>query len=71
MDVLFESLVSPLSLAIGLGVIPRIKVQLHVEELTQRAEKRRDELFTPIAGDMRGNSVFGKDMDKEKHGKIG
>src|ERR1700730_3032968 len=58
MEVLFQCLVSLFFLSVALWVIPGSKVQGHIEDLAQRAEKMRDELGAMIGGDVRQNSVF-------------
>src|ERR1700731_4879668 len=52
MEVLFQCLVSLFRLSIALWVIPRSKVQGHIEDLAQQVEKTRDELGAAIGGDM-------------------
>ena len=66
MEVLFQSLISPLSLAIPLWMISRGEVKIDVQGLTERTEKVRYKLWIPIGGDMREDSMVGEYMgDKE------
>src|ERR1700731_3791243 len=57
-EVLFQHLVSLFHLSVTLWVIPRSKVQGHIEDLAQQVEKTRDELGAAIGGDVQWNSVF-------------
>jgi hypothetical protein len=69
--ILFESLISPFSLAIGLWVVARGEVELHVEGFAKSLEETRDKLRASVEGDMRGDTVFGEDMHDEEFGKSG
>src|ERR1700726_2557027 len=57
-EVLFQCLVSSFHLSIALWVIPRSKVQGHIEDLARQAEKMRDKLRAAIRGDVQRNSMF-------------
>ena len=68
LEVLFESLVSMLGLAVAFGVVTRGEVSLHVKCLTECPEEGGHELRATVRCDMGGNSMFGEDMDDEEFG---
>ena len=65
-DVLFQGLVSALGLTITFRMVPRGKVQLHVQGRAKQLEEVQDELQTPIATYMGRNSVLREDVDDEE-----
>ena len=66
MEVLFESLIRTLSLAITFGVIARGDMELHVKCLTKCLEEGGHELGAPIRCNVQGDSMLGEDMDHEE-----
>ena len=70
MEVLFQHLVSSFHLSVALWVVPRSKVQGHIEDLAQQVEKMRDELGAAIRGDVRWNSVFQEDVEYEQMSQL-
>ena len=66
LDVLFQGLVSALGLTVTFRMVPRGKVQLHVQGRAKRSEEVRDELRTPIASYMGWDSVLQEDVDDEE-----
>jgi hypothetical protein len=46
-------------------------MHFHAEEFGQRPEESRDEFLAPVAGYMTGDTVFGKDVNKEELGETG
>ena len=65
-EVLLESLIHPLGLAIAFQMIARGEMKSDIEGLTKGAEKVRDKLHASIGGDVRGNSMLREDMEKEE-----
>jgi hypothetical protein len=70
-EILFKSLISPFGLAVGLWVITRGEVEIHIEGLAESSEEARDKLQASVRGDVRENTVFGEDMHDEEFGKSG
>ena len=63
---MLEGLVDPLGLSVAFGVVTGGEVKAHVQGFPERAEEVRNELRTPIGGDVGGNSVLGKDVGDEQ-----
>ena len=66
LDVLFQGLVSVLGLTITFRMVPRGKVQLHVQGRAKRSEEVQDELRTPITSYMGRDPVLREDVDDEE-----
>ena len=69
-EVLLESLIHLLGLAIAFRMIAGGEMKLDIEGLTEGAEKVRGELCASIRGDVRGNSMLREDMEKEELCKL-
>jgi hypothetical protein len=67
-QVLLQRLVHSLSLSTPFGVIAGSEVEADVEGSAERMEEVRNELQTPVGGDMRRNSMFRKHMEEEQFG---
>jgi hypothetical protein len=70
-EILFESLISPFGLAVGLWMVARGEVELHVKGLAESSEEARDKLRASVEGDMQGDTVFGEDMHDKEFGESG
>ena len=66
MEVLFQSLISPLGLAIPLWMVSRGEVKIDVQGLTKGTEEMRYKLWTPIGGNIRGDSMLREHMGDEE-----
>jgi len=69
-QVLLKRLVHPLGLSVSFRMIAGGEVEADVEGLTKGTEEMGNELGTPVGGDVRGNSVFGKHMEEEELGQL-
>jgi hypothetical protein len=69
MEILFQGLIHAFGLSIAFWVVSGGEVEFHVQGFSQGAEKGGYELCTPIGGDMRWNSMLGKDMEHKQLGK--
>ena len=65
-EVLLKGLVDLLGLTVAFRVVTGGEVKAHVEGLTEGAEEVRDELRTPVGGNVRGNSVLGEHIEYEQ-----
>ena len=66
LDVLFQGLISALGLTVTFRMVPRGKVQLHVQGRAKQSEEVQDELRTPIASYMGQDSMLREDVDDEE-----
>src|SRR6266571_1578355 len=65
-QILLKRLVHSLGLSVSFRVIARGEVETDIKGLAQGTEEMGDELRTPVGGDVRGNSVFGKHIEEEQ-----
>ena len=67
-EVLFQILISSLSLAIPLWMVSRDEVEIDIQSLIEGMKEMRYKLWTPIRGDIREDSMLGEYIgDKEFH----
>ena len=67
-DVLFQGLISALSLTVTFRMVPRGEVQLHVQGSAKQLEEAQDEFRTPVASYMGRDSVLREDVDDKEQG---
>jgi hypothetical protein len=65
-EVLLQGLIHLFCLSVAFGVITGGEVELHVECLSEGAEKRRHELRSMIGGNVRWDCVLGEDVKNEQ-----
>src|SRR6266481_10104019 len=65
-EVLFQSLVSALSLSVTFWVVSRGEVQLHVQGGAKGPEELGHEFRPMVGSDMRRDTVLGENMEDEK-----
>src|ERR1700753_3589464 len=62
-DILFQSLIHTLSLTVSFRVMSGSEMKFHGEEFAKSPEKPGDKLRASIGRDVRGNSVFGENVN--------
>ena len=61
-DVLFEGLIDTFGLAVAFRVVPRGKVEFHVQCFSERPEEMGDKLRTSVQSDVGRDTVFREDV---------
>ena len=66
LQILLKHLVHLLSLSISFQVVARGEVEADIKGLAQGTEEMGNKLWTPVGGNVQGNSVFGEHIEKEQ-----
>ena len=69
-DILFNSLIHTFRLTVSLRMITGSIMDLHIEKFAQRPEEGSNEFGAPVTRNMCRNTVFGKDVNKEKASEL-
>lgn len=65
-EILFQCLVGSFRLTVTFGMISGSEVEFHVQSFSERLEEVGHEFRTSVGGNVRRDSMFGKDVEDEE-----